>query len=266
MYVEKSFQTKSGTLNYAEGPASGPPLLLLHGVTANWTMFTPMLATLSQRWHVFAPDFRGHGKSSHVSGRYQFTNYAEDIPPFIESTFSEPPVILGASLGGMVGILVAANYPEQVRALIVGDSLLYPETIAQWREQVGDTQKRREEIDAAPPVKEMAEIFRQSPPERRDGWNRWAAHSYLQLDSDILNFQGAEDIAKEYNCAELLPKIQCPVLLIQAFIMQNDADRALSQLQDGYIARFGDLGHLMDLEPEGYQVLNEICLFLESLR
>jgi hypothetical protein len=51
MFVEKTFQTESGTLNYAEGPNSGPPLVLIHGITSNWTQFIPLMATLSQRWH-----------------------------------------------------------------------------------------------------------------------------------------------------------------------------------------------------------------------
>jgi len=69
MIVEKSFQTESGILNYAEGPESGPPLVLLHGITSNWKLFMRLLPTLSQRWHIYAPDFRGKDEQGHRQGK-----------------------------------------------------------------------------------------------------------------------------------------------------------------------------------------------------
>ena len=108
MLKQKSFETGHGTLNYVEGPASGPPIVLLHGITGNWDNFAPIISTLVLKWHVYAVDFRGHGESSHVPGQYQLKHYAEDITRFLESKFTESPVIYGHSLGGMVGILIAA--------------------------------------------------------------------------------------------------------------------------------------------------------------
>jgi len=69
MFKERTFDTGEVILNYAEGPASGPPLVLLHGFTGRWQGFLPLLPALSLRWHVYAPDYRGHGKSGRVAGK-----------------------------------------------------------------------------------------------------------------------------------------------------------------------------------------------------
>ena len=259
MLVEKTFETDSGTLNYAEGPDSGPPLILLHGITANWTTFMPLAATLSQRWHIYALDFRGHGKSSRVSGQYRLVDHDEDTLQFIRSNFDEPPTIIGHSLGGMVGIMLAAQHPELVRALIVGDSLLYKETVAAFLENRGDMREKQDQLRSTSCVDEMA-LAVQTP--RQGAFQRWQAKAHTMLDPDILEFY-----SEEYDCESLLSRISCPVLLLQATVMaDSDVERALGQLQKGYVVRFPELDHGLHLETQGYQVVNAICLFLESLR
>ena len=62
MLTEQSFNTGTVTINYAEGGASGQPLLLLHGGSARWQSFLPIIPELGQYWHLYVPDLRGHGK------------------------------------------------------------------------------------------------------------------------------------------------------------------------------------------------------------
>ncbi len=109
-------------LNYAEGPANGPPLVLLHGLGRRWQVFLPLIPALSLRWHIFAPDFRGHGKSSHIARGYHGPQYSDDIVRFLRERVSDPAVLFGHSLGGMVAMSVAAHHPELIRALILGDN------------------------------------------------------------------------------------------------------------------------------------------------
>jgi pimeloyl-ACP methyl ester carboxylesterase len=111
-------------LNYAEGPAHGPPLVLLHGLGRRWQVFLPVIPALSMRWHIFAPDLRGHGKSSRVARGYRGPQYAEDIARLLRERVSSPAVLFGHSLGGMLGMWVASHYPELVRALILGDNMI----------------------------------------------------------------------------------------------------------------------------------------------
>src|SRR5690348_13520571 len=70
-------------------------------------------------WHVYAPDLRGHGLSGRVPGHYLIQDFVPDISAFLQGVVRTPAVVVGHSLGGNVGIMLAAQYPHLVRALIV---------------------------------------------------------------------------------------------------------------------------------------------------
>ena len=102
--------------------ASDGVFSLLHGLGRRWQVFLPLIPSLSLRWHIFAPDLRGHGQSTHVPRGYHGFQYSVDIVRFLRERVQRPAVLFGHSLGGMVAMWIAANEPELVRALIVGDS------------------------------------------------------------------------------------------------------------------------------------------------
>src|SRR5205085_9284168 len=99
------------------------------------------------RWHIFAPDLRGHGKSSHVARGYRGIEYSGDIVGFLKERVPAPAVLFGHSHGGMIGMWVAAHHPELVKALILGDNLIstdgfdqsmYPALFAGLRDLAGN--------------------------------------------------------------------------------------------------------------------------------
>src|SRR6266700_2199342 len=109
MLTEHCFNTGIVTLNYAEGASSGPPLVLLHGGSARWQSVLPLLPELSQHWHIYAPDLRGHGKSGSVPGGYRLLDYTADIEAFLKQVVKEPAVLFGHSLGGHIALLARAG-------------------------------------------------------------------------------------------------------------------------------------------------------------
>ena len=67
MLTEKTFDAGEIVINFAEGEAAGPPLVMLHGSTLRWQTFGNFIPTLEQSWHIYACDLRGHGKSGRAS-------------------------------------------------------------------------------------------------------------------------------------------------------------------------------------------------------
>src|SRR5262245_31681431 len=124
MLTERQAQTGEVSINYAEGPPNGRPVVVLHGGAARWQYGEALLRLLAERWHVYAPELRGHGHSGHVAGRYSLRDYARDIAAFLAEVVREPAVLYGHSLGGEIAVMVAAEHPTLVRALIVGDAPL----------------------------------------------------------------------------------------------------------------------------------------------
>ena len=97
---EHQLDTGAVIMNYAKGPPSGPPLVLLHGGSGRWQNYMHIVPDLAALFHLYAPDFRGHGKSGRVPGRYRFQDYANDTITFLRQCVAEPACLLGHSLEG----------------------------------------------------------------------------------------------------------------------------------------------------------------------
>ena len=121
MLTEKSYSKDDLSLNYAEGPDGGPPVLFLHGLTDRWQFFLPVMPAMTQSWHVYALDFRGHGASSHTPP-YRYLDHINDTISFIEDVIGEPVHLYGTALGGMAALMVAARRPDLVKSLVFGDA------------------------------------------------------------------------------------------------------------------------------------------------
>ena len=113
MLVEKTFDTGEAVLNYAEGPDNGPPLLFLHGGVGQWKSYEEMLPHFTDRYHVFAPDFRGRGKSTRTPDTHRLKKDVDDTTKFITECIGKPANVFGYSLGGWVAALSASAYNNE---------------------------------------------------------------------------------------------------------------------------------------------------------
>lgn len=121
-YIEKQVTLDDGTiLNYAEGPAHGPALLLIHGQSMQWEDYARVLPELAQYYHVYAVDCHGHGESSHDASKYTAVAMGKDFVWFIENVIGEPAVVSGHSSGGILAAWIAANAPEVVQGIVLED-------------------------------------------------------------------------------------------------------------------------------------------------
>lgn len=122
---EQTFQTSADiALNVASSRSTGPPIVLLHGVTRRWQDWLSVVPHLSPRWQVFVPDLRGHGRSARTRGAYRVADYVPDIVDFLRIELDAPAILIGHSLGGNVAAAVAADAPERVRGVVLEDPVL----------------------------------------------------------------------------------------------------------------------------------------------
>ena len=104
-----------------DGPQDGTPLVCLHGVTASSEEFGWLAERLAGEYRVVRPSFRGHGGSGRSEGPYLGPDYVADAVAVLEQVVDGPALLLGHSLGGVVGLAVAQQRPDLVRALLVID-------------------------------------------------------------------------------------------------------------------------------------------------
>ena len=119
------FQSQGLRLHYADwGNEAAPLLLLVHGGRDHCRSWDRIARSLQPHFHVLAPDLRGHGDSDWTKGgSYSLTEYVYDLSRLVRHTAAQQVTIVGHSMGGMVGLIYAGTFPDQVSALVVLDGV-----------------------------------------------------------------------------------------------------------------------------------------------
>lgn len=103
---------------------SGPAVLLLHGFPHTWELWTDVMADLSDRYRVIAPDLRGFGASGRATSGYDAGTLAEDAAALLTALGVFSAAVVGIDAGTAPAFLLALRRPDLVRRLVVMESLL----------------------------------------------------------------------------------------------------------------------------------------------
>ncbi|MDR3503235.1 MAG: alpha/beta hydrolase [Legionella sp.] len=254
---EYSYYNSALKINYAEGPNHGAPVLLLHGATHRWQSFTPITADLCAYFHVYAMDFRGHGKSQKRAARYALEDHLDDTQSFIEGVTKEPTVLIGHSLGAMVGCMLAAAQPQLVKALILIDpplNLTYLRQLTMgFKDQINLLIQGLRLSNLGLPI------------------DHFIPDHVRHCDPDMLSemIHQFDETFKDYNINELFKQIICPTLLLYgsaalgSLTTANEVGRLLTIKPDLVPMQIENAGHLPICEDKE-TTLNAIMQFMED--
>ncbi|HCV28581.1 MAG TPA: alpha/beta hydrolase [Dehalococcoidia bacterium] len=218
-FTANKYAGAATSLAYDAGPNNGPPVVFLHGLGTRRQDWTAVLREFASGNQVFAPDLRGHGDSGRVPGGYRFTQYADDIIPFLREVVGEPAALVGHSLGGVIAAVIAADHPELVATAVAVDPPLFTkrhaggENPTRYRERF----KRAQELAAS----DMTEIglftmLQKRSPNRPAYVTRALARNLVKLDPDVftLALEGGKQL--DFDTDDLVERLARPMLLIQA--------------------------------------------------
>ena len=116
---------------FYERSGAGRPFLLLHGNGEDHTIFDGLASVLAERYSVFAPDTRCHGRTTKTA-TISYGEMADDVAAFITALGLEKPIVLGFSDGGITGLLLAIRCPALPGALIACGANTRPSQISLW--------------------------------------------------------------------------------------------------------------------------------------
>jgi pimeloyl-ACP methyl ester carboxylesterase len=174
---------------------------------------------------------RGHGRSGRVESGYRVVDYVMDVVNFVQTSVSEPAIIVGHSLGGMVAAGAAELVPDLVRAVVLEDppfdtmgtwieQTVYPALFSAYRAMgLAGSTRSTDEVAA-----ELAEIPIQPPgysqPVRlgdtRDSTAvRFQASCLRRLDPAVLDPIIEGSWLFGFKVSDILAGIRCPALLLQ---------------------------------------------------
>jgi pimeloyl-ACP methyl ester carboxylesterase len=230
---------------------------------------------LAAKAHVFAPNFRGHGLSTWTPGHYRLFDYVDDIAAFLGDVVREPAILLGHSLGGEIALIVAALHPSTASGVINEDGPLSAEgarrailpgrpMLEAMRELAGSTLSDAELIRriaeipvgfGSGRVQRFGDIPGVDQKELQTAAESYRHHDPTMLDA-VIEF---EQMHADYDGDALLPRIQCPVAILQAdpgvgrAITDAEIAHAMTLLRDGRHIPADGVGHSMHIsDPEWF--------------
>jgi pimeloyl-ACP methyl ester carboxylesterase len=101
---------------------SGPPVVLVHGITSSAETWRPAMRALARAHTVIAPDLLGHGASAKPRGDYSLGAYATGVRDLLAALGHDRVTVVGHSLGGGVAMQFAYQFPERTQRLVLVSS------------------------------------------------------------------------------------------------------------------------------------------------
>lgn len=115
-------------------------ILLLHGWPSSSHMYRNLMDTLSEKYHVIAPDYPAFGLSeapAMADFEYTFDNFSVLIEAFIDTLSLSSFYLYIQDYGGPVGMRVVHRRPELIQGLIIQNANSYVEGLGEWAQKIG---------------------------------------------------------------------------------------------------------------------------------
>jgi 2-(acetamidomethylene)succinate hydrolase len=252
---EKNVTLANGLkLHYYEWPGQGATLVFLHPSSGYGRMWEWTVDRLGDRFHVYALDQRGHGDSGRPDGDYSAEEYANDLYLFFRQVGIDRAVIAGQSLGGRVGMVFAATWPQHVQALgLVGGP--HASNFFQTREAtvgvLGSAQRMLESKIEFPSREAALEALRATRPRDREEARRHRVeHNMVSVPGGVAfkydNVRVAIGLAHMADdLRKYAAKTTCPVA-----ILRGDSGAELGAEQAKEIATSWKNAHVIDVEGD----------------
>jgi len=107
---------------YWEKQGSGPPLVMIRGLTRSLRFWEPILPHLVDRYTLLLFDHRGIGRSSVNDVRFDLRTLAHDLAAVMDDAEVARAHVFGISLGGMVAQHLALDFPHKVDRLVLAST------------------------------------------------------------------------------------------------------------------------------------------------
>ena len=234
----------------------GKTVFCVHGISGSCRCWDNVAEALSPQHQVLAMDLRGRGLSEKPASGYSISHHCRDIQALLKHENIDQVVMLGHSLGALIGLEFAAKFPEAVERLILVDG----------GGQLSGEQRKKVFAGIQPTLDRLGKIFpsneaylnllKRNP--LLQPWTPMLEAYYLYELEDagggVRSRVKAEHIKEEaenltgYDVTEFYSRIKCPVLILRApegmttpdniLLPEQALDKMLQEIPD---ARYVDI-------------------------
>jgi pimeloyl-ACP methyl ester carboxylesterase len=201
-------------LNYQESGSGPETIVFSHGLLMDHTMFAPQRAAFEKQYRVIAYDHRAQGQSEDPGSGYDMDTLTQDAAALIQTLKAVPCHFAGLSMGGFVGMRLAARFPQLVRTLTLMNTTAEKEKLSN-RIRYGFLAQLVKLIGPAPftpiAVKELFGRTTRHSESRRPMLEAWTAKLRARpknIAHSLLAVMNRPDFTGEVGA------IRCPTLII----------------------------------------------------
>ena len=134
-----------------EGPAHGPPVVLAPSLGTTLELWDGLAAAaLVEHYRVVRFDTRGHGGSPAPAGPYTVSELAGDVVRLADELGLDRFAVVGLSLGGAIGQLLALEHPERLTALVLCCTVPKFGESSGWRDRAAQVRAEGMQVLAEP--------------------------------------------------------------------------------------------------------------------
>jgi lipase len=269
-------------LSYLLYEGKGPPLILLHATGFQPWLWHPIARELAGDYRILAPSFCDHREADPESGGLNWITLAEDTVRLCKKLHLKRPFLAGHSMGATVLIMANALYGLPAAGMVLIEPILLPPEFYQAHIRVEDHPLAAKAIkrtnfwrdpDEAMAYLRSRTLFQSWDEEMLDlyvrhgmaGAKEGGLHLACSPRREASLFMGGV----QFNPWPLLPKVSCPVLILEGEKSENrgfiDLDRVRSLLPASDHRLVENAGHLIPMERPR-EVARLIGAFFRPLR
>lgn len=250
-----------------------PAVICVHGYLRNSRDFDALAYYLSMNGrHVFCPDVVGRGDSSWFtqSHHYNFTQYVSDMTSMIARTHARQIDWIGTSMGGLIGMMLAALPNSPIKRLILND--VGPQVPLFGLKRISKYADNRREFKSIQEAKEYFKLnYAQFGPLTEKQWDTFTANSIEQradnlyvgrVDPGVKNPKSTTQVISEFfhhphkalegilydiDLWPIWQKVRCPVLVIhgaQSDLLTTQIIKKMQRIHENtHVYTVEDAGH-----------------------
>ncbi|MBP2294427.1 alpha/beta fold hydrolase [Azospirillum rugosum] len=235
----------------------------VHGLTRNGRDFDALALDLADGWRVACPDVVGRGKSGWLANPalYGYPQYCADMAALVARLGVEQVDWVGTSMGGLIGLMLAAQPNSPIRRLVIND-------VGPFVSKIG-LQRIADYVGKDPVFEDIAAVesylrfvlmgFGRLPDE---AWRHMAEHSArtrpdgrygLAYDPGIAEAFKAQPM-QDVDLWAFWDRIQCPVLVLRGatsdILLRETAEEMTRRGPRARVVEFANTGHAPALMTE----------------
>jgi 3-oxoadipate enol-lactonase len=263
MASTKQIQLTSGALHVeSNGDPLGRLILCVHGLSANcrsFDRFVPVLAGAGH--HVVTMDLRGRGRSEITPpGSYGWDSHVRDLLEIADHYGADSFDVIGHSMGGFIGMSLAAEFPRRCNRLVLLDAVGAPEPSALVPIMKSVSRLGRTYPSEAAAVAAMQAAGTIAPWDafwdNYFAWELEPVDDTVRIRTDLTAVSEDSAYGSTRDVYALWPRLRCPVLLVRAgrpmapgggsVVSRSDAERFAAEARDATV---------LDVEADHYSIL-----------